>query len=215
MDLEALSHIFGDPTPKPPTNAPDCPANPTPAEPEPAASSTNPKHSHSADLRSCQIAATDPPPASTDHTAPHPEASASPPNKSASQHVIKQSSQHANIEAREERAAIMEYDGGLSRAEAEAEAARLHPDPIAEPATPTASTQQQPSPTSSPHAPPAIDPAGPWYGYTRADLAAIEPDLWPEIEHQPETLQAFARALSENPTAPRPGERQKPQAPTR
>ncbi|MBK5937697.1 hypothetical protein [Halochromatium roseum] len=169
MDLEALSRIFGDPTPKPPTNAP-----------EPAA-------------------------ASTDHTAAHPQASAPPSNKSASQHVIKKARQHANIEAREERAAIMEYDGGLSRVEAEAAAARLHPDPIAEPATPTASTQQQPSPVANPPASTAIDPAGPWFGYTRADLAAIEPDLWPEIEHQPETLQAFARALSENPEAPQPG----------
>ena len=37
------------------------------------------------------------------------------------------------IEAREERAAIMEFDGGLSRAEADAAAAELHPDPSATP----------------------------------------------------------------------------------
>ncbi|NBC49375.1 MAG: hypothetical protein GVY22_15660 [Gammaproteobacteria bacterium] len=54
--------------------------------------------------------------------------------------------------------------------------------------------------------PAPADPAGPWYGYTRDDLAAIEPDLWPEIESRPEVLQAFARALSENPSAPQPGE---------
>ena len=38
-------------------------------------------------------------------------------------------------EAREERAAIMEHDGGLTRADAEAAAARLHPDRTPDPAT--------------------------------------------------------------------------------
>ncbi len=99
----------------------------------------------------------------------------------------------SNHEAREERAAIMEFDGGLSRADAEAEASRLHPDS-----------------DGAPRAPDAIDPHGLWHGYCRADLAAIEPDLWPEIHDRPEVLQAFARALSENPTAPRPGQCQRP-----
>lgn len=103
------------------------------------------------------------------------------------------SAPRSNHEAREERAAIMEFDGGLSRADAEAEAARLHPDP-----------------DGAPTAPDAIDPHGPWHGYSRADLAAIEPDLWPEIHARPEVLHAFARALSENPTAPRPGQCQRP-----
>jgi len=109
----------------------------------------------------------------------------------------------SNHEAREERAAIMEFDGDLSRADAEAEAARLHPDPNGAPSAPDAPPPlaEPPAPT----APAAIDQHGPWYGYTRADLAAIEPDLWSEIHDRPEVLQAFARALSEDPNAPRPG----------
>lgn len=165
MDLDALNHVFSDPAPKRSSTATGCPTTPAPAEPEPRASPAALKHSHSAELRS-QTAEPEPSAASAD-----PQASPSPSNR----------------EAREERAAIMEYDGGLARADAEAAAARLHPDPPAKPAT-------------------GMDTAGPWYGYTRADLAAIEPDLWPEIEHHPETLQAFARALSQNPNAPRPSE---------
>lgn len=75
------------------------------------------------------------------------------------------------LEARLERAAIMEFDGGLSRAEAEAEAARLHPDPAAL--------------------------AGPWPGgITRDDLRAAAAEDWPAIRHRPEVLQALAFALA-------------------
>jgi len=74
------------------------------------------------------------------------------------------------LEAREERAAIMQFDGGLTRQQADAEAARLHPDPGAL--------------------------AGPWHGVTRAELEAAAGPDWPDIADRPETLECFARLLS-------------------
>ena len=71
-------------------------------------------------------------------------------------------------EARDERAAIMELDGGLTRADAEAAAARLHPD------------QWTP------------DPGGDLYGFTLPELQTAAGEDWPEIAAHPDTLQAFA-----------------------
>lgn len=73
-------------------------------------------------------------------------------------------------EAREERAAIMELDGGLTGADAEA-AARLHP------------------------APGAADPSVTWHGFTLPDLATAAGEDWPEIMNRPVALQAFALLL--------------------
>jgi hypothetical protein len=71
-------------------------------------------------------------------------------------------------EARDERAAIMELDGGLMRECAETAAARLHPDPG------------------------PADPAATWHGFTLVELQTAAGEDWPDIMDRPEALQAFA-----------------------
>jgi hypothetical protein len=69
-------------------------------------------------------------------------------------------------QAREERAAILEFEAGLSREQAKAEAARMHPAPET------------------------------WHGFTRAELQArAHPDERADLAADPDALAAFAFAL--------------------
>jgi hypothetical protein len=69
-------------------------------------------------------------------------------------------------QAREERAAILEFKAGLSQEEAEAEAARMHPAPET------------------------------WHGFTLVELLALaHPDERPALELDSDALAAFALAL--------------------
>ncbi|MBK1631210.1 hypothetical protein CKO31_10760 [Thiohalocapsa halophila] len=82
------------------------------------------------------------------------------------------------LEARIERAAIMQHDGGLSSYEAERRAALLHPDPA----------ETRPD----------------WCGLTAGELMAAAGPDWPEIADRPEVLAALALALSAPPAEPDP-----------
>ena len=73
------------------------------------------------------------------------------------------------LEAREERAAILEHEAGLRPEAAKAEAARLHPDPQALGAV--------------------------WYGFAPGDLRDAAGEDWPEIEDRPAALDALALLL--------------------
>ncbi|WP_295885431.1 hypothetical protein [uncultured Thiohalocapsa sp.] len=80
-------------------------------------------------------------------------------------------------EARDERAAIMQHDGGLTRADADGAAEVLHPDPDNPPAA--------------------------WLGFTVEDLKRAAGPDWPDVCHQPRVLAALARALDRGPDGAR------------
>ena len=85
------------------------------------------------------------------------------------------------LEAREERAAIMEFDGGLPRDEAERQAAALHPDPGEPPPAPAAPITCG---TCRHFAANLISPEG-GLGHCRIEAPASRnpPALWPGARH--------------------------------